>query len=92
MNSINIPYWNATNGNLTVTDSDNYPTAKLENITHTNWAYISSFRTNGPPGAATAFFKRPCTFWFGKDYPFGQLYDQDPGIIGAFGQDRYFCD
>lgn len=87
MNSINIPYWNGANTNLTVT-TDKYPEQTLNNITHTNWAFITSFSTTGPPGAATAFFKRPCTFWFGKEYPFGAVYDRDPQITGNMLLDR----
>jgi hypothetical protein len=88
MNPINLPYWSGNDGNLTVT-TDKYPGQTLNNITHTNWALIIPISSNGPPGAVTAFFRRPCTFWFGKEYPFGAVYDRDPKMSGNILMDRW---
>lgn len=41
---------------------------------------IRTLSLRGPPGAASASYKRPCSFWFGEDYPFSSPYDIDPGV------------
>jgi hypothetical protein len=82
-NPINIPYWRFADGNLTRSPRNQVKGATLEFVYNANWAVVRSLSTTGPPGAASAGFKRPCVFWFGEDYPISALYERNSTARGT---------
>lgn len=73
-NSINLPYWDNKDSNISVTTSDNIPGANGNTIYQPNWSSIKRS-------------KKPCTFWFGLEYPFSNLYERDPITTGNLVRD-----
>jgi hypothetical protein len=73
-NSINLPYWDNKDSNITMTTSVNIPGAYGNIIYQPNWSRVNRA-------------KKPCAFWFGLEYPFSSLYERDPKTVGNLVRD-----
>ncbi|KAI8909841.1 hypothetical protein EDD86DRAFT_190603 [Gorgonomyces haynaldii] len=91
-NEVNVPIWDTSD--LTVyqtTPKSQVPGASNDKVYDVNWALIRGvLSTNGPPGAASSSYKRPCSFWYADDYPYSEPYDRDPLQRGDKIRDAMF--
>ncbi|KAJ3316708.1 hypothetical protein HDV06_002983, partial [Boothiomyces sp. JEL0866] len=91
MNEINIPFWDATNANYSTVPGSSLPGTTLDTVYEVNWALIlGQLSTTQGPGAASATFKRPCTWWYGENYPFSKIYERPPNATGNLVRDSSF--
>nr|KAJ3420210.1 hypothetical protein HK105_005958 [Polyrhizophydium stewartii] len=87
MTSLRIPNWNSTQDIPQVARSPNWADATLPTLYATNYDIISSLSLSGPPGAASAFFQRPCVFWYGEKYPTSAIYERASGASDVYVRD-----
>ncbi|KAI8927349.1 hypothetical protein BC831DRAFT_549185 [Entophlyctis helioformis] len=91
-NSLNIPFWKTSDARLPSEPGTPFIGATTTTMYHVNWARVASLLTSGPPGAASATFQQPCTFWYGERYPYSSTtpYDRDPGATGKSVRDSTY--
>ncbi|KAL2912237.1 hypothetical protein HK105_208305 [Polyrhizophydium stewartii] len=90
MTSLRIPNWNSTQDIPQVARSPNWADATLPTLYATNYDIISSLSLSGPPGAASAFFQRPCVFWYGEKYPTSAIYERASGASDVYVRDATY--
>ena len=90
MNSNNVPYWDTSDWRLQNISSTGIPGTKLASLITSNWAIITSFSTTRAPGATNAIAKRPCSYWFGEQYPNSTLYERPTGAAGNLIKDSAY--
>ena len=90
MNSNNVPYWDTSDWRLKNVSSSDIPGARLASLITSNWAIITVFSTTRQPGATQAFAKRPCSYWFGEQYPAGILYERPTAAVGNLLKDSSY--
>lgn len=89
-----LPLWdNQVDGlNIYQTSNKNDVVGATQDLVYNvNWARILGVLSNtGPPGAASALYKRPCSYWHDDPYPFGSTFDVDPQATGSALKDGSF--
>jgi hypothetical protein len=82
-NTLNVPFLYSLTDEFPQTGTEGFPFAENPTISHANFGIVrsfGSFQSKAPPGAAIYQFQRPCSYWYGEEYPFSPLYDRDPGV------------
>ncbi|KAJ3321707.1 hypothetical protein HDV06_004000 [Boothiomyces sp. JEL0866] len=93
MNGLNIPIWNST----TSSDDPTFPETPGSQLVGTTQDWIANVNyalvrgvlsTKASPGAASLSYKRPCVYWYGENYPYSNLYEQNPNATGILVRDN----
>ena len=95
--TLNVPFLSSLSDEFPQTDTTGFPLAENPSINHANFGIVrsfGSFQSKTPPGAAIYQFQRACSYWYGDEYPYSPLYDQDPGVNVSQSmslRDSYYC-
>ena len=90
MDANNVPFWDTSDWRLKNISTAGIPGAKLSELYTTNWFIYLVLSTTRGPGAALALSKKPCTYWFGEQYPNSALYEKPTVAVGNLVKDSSY--